>query len=262
MRINQLRSKLKAGEVALGTILWGTHGRGVIHTLAQAGMDFVWICMEHSDYNLETVTNMVAHAHATGIAPIVRIPDLNYEWVTRLLDSGCQSLILPHARTGDEVRRFIEFAKYHPEGRRGMAIYLGASTDYEDVAPVQAMAHANANTLLAVLVETREAIENLEQMLLPGIDLVLVGHQDLAQSFGIPGEYRHPTLRAANDKVRQLCKERGIAVAGAVERPENMASVIEGGAQFLLYGTDLILIRREAARAADALVSYRKNKVA
>lgn len=215
--------------------------------------------MEHSDYSLDTVTTMVAHAHAAGLAPIVRIPDLQYEWVTRLLDSGCQSLILPHARGGEEVRRFIEYAKYHPEGRRGMAIYQGPSTGYEDVEPAKAMAHANANTLLGVLIETREAVENLEEMLVPGIDLALVGHQDLAQSLGVPGEYRHPLVRAANEKARQLCKERGIAFAGAVDRPDNMRAVIESGAQFLLYGTDLILMRREAARAADALAAYRKG---
>jgi 2-keto-3-deoxy-L-rhamnonate aldolase RhmA len=259
MRINKLRATLKTGDVALGTLMWGTHGRGVIYTLAQAGMNFVMICMEHSDYGLQTVTEMVAHAHAAGITPIVRIPDLQYEWVTRLLDGGCQSLILPHARNGDEVRRFIELAKYHPEGRRGMAIYLGASTDYEDVAPADAMAHANANSLLAVLIETREAVENLDELLVPGIDLALVGHQDLAQSLGVPGEYKHPLVRTANDKVRQLCRERGIAIAGAVDRPESMQSVIDGGAQFLLYGTDLILMRREAERAAGALASCRQK---
>src|SRR5260221_13995026 len=107
-------------------------------------MDFVMICMEHSAYNLETVVELVAHAPAAGISPIVRIPDLHYQYVTRLLDTGCQSLFLPHIKTGAEVKRFIESAKYPPEGRRGMAIYLGASTDYEDVEPLAAMTHANA----------------------------------------------------------------------------------------------------------------------
>ncbi|MGH8011866.1 MAG: HpcH/HpaI aldolase family protein, partial [Candidatus Binataceae bacterium] len=218
------------------------------------------ICMEHSDYSLETVTAMVAHAHAAGITPIVRIPDLQYEWVTRLLDTGCQSLILPHARSGAEVHRFIELAKYHPEGRRGMAIYLGPSTNYEDVAPADAMAHANANTLLAVLIETKEAVEQLDQMLVSGVDLALVGHQDLAQSLGIPGDYRNPLIRAATDKVRQLCQERGIALAAAVNQPDDIASATKGGAQFLLYGTDLVLMRREAERATAALASLRNNK--
>ncbi|HXD90136.1 MAG TPA: aldolase/citrate lyase family protein, partial [Candidatus Binataceae bacterium] len=197
MRTNKLRATLKSGGIALGTILWETRARGVLHTLAQAGMDFVFICSEHSAYNLETVVDLVAHAHAAGLTPVVRIPDLHYEHVTRLLDTGCQSLIAPHFRTGEEARRFIEYAKYHPEGRRGMAIMNNAGVEYETVDTLTAMAHANANTLLAVLIETREAVENAEEILLPGIDLVLVGHQDLAQSLGVPGEFGHPKMREA-----------------------------------------------------------------
>jgi hypothetical protein len=72
MRINRLRATFGAGGVALGTLIWETRGRGVVHTLAAAGMDFVMICTEHSAYNLETVVDLVAHA--AGITPIVRIP--------------------------------------------------------------------------------------------------------------------------------------------------------------------------------------------
>lgn len=260
MRVNQLKKTLKSGGVALGTLMWEIRGRGAVHTLAAAGMDFIMICTEHSAYNLETVVELVAQAHAAGITPVVRIPDLEYQYVTRLLDTGCQSLIVPHVKSGAEVRRFIELAKYHPEGKRGMAIYLGASTEYEDVDPVAAMAHANANTLLSVLIETKEALENVEDILIPGIDLVLVGHQDLTQSLGIPGQYDHPRLREANARVQALCKERGIATAGAVNRPESMQAVVESGAQYLLYGTDVVMLRREAQRAAEALAPFRKMR--
>lgn len=260
MRINRLRATLKSGGVALGTILWDTHGRGVVHTLAQAGMDFVFICCEHSAYNLDTVVEMVAHAHAAGITPVVRIPDLQYQYVTRLLDSGCQSLIAPHLRIGDEARRFIEYAKYHPEGRRGMAILNNAGVDYEDVEPLAAMAHANSNTLLIAMIETREAVENAEDILIPGIDVCLVGHQDLAQSLGVPTEYGHPKVREAAARVNAICKERGIATAGALNRPEDAEKVIASGAQFLLYGTDLVLMRREASRAAQAVSPFCKPR--
>jgi 2-dehydro-3-deoxyglucarate aldolase/4-hydroxy-2-oxoheptanedioate aldolase len=259
MRTNQLKKTLKSGGVALGTLLWETKERGVIHTLARAGMDFVMICTEHSAYNLETVVEMVAHAHAADISPIVRIPDLHYQYVTRLLDTGCQSLIVPHIKTGTEAQRFVELAKYHPEGKRGMAILMGANTDYEDVEPLAAMAHANDNTLLSVIIETKEALENVEDIVIPGIDLVLVGHQDLTQSLGVPGQYTHPRLREADARVRAVCKERGVAVAGAVNRPESMQAVVDSGAQFLLYGTDLILLRREAQRAVEALAPLRKR---
>ncbi|MGH7987144.1 MAG: hypothetical protein ACREQX_12770 [Candidatus Binataceae bacterium] len=70
----------------------------------------------------------------------------------------------------------------------------------------------------------------------------------------------HPLIRAATDKVRQLCRERGIALAAAVNQPDDMTAAITGGAQFLLYGTDLVLIRREAQRAAAALATLRTDK--
>ncbi len=259
MSINKLKAALKAGGIALGTIVWDSRGRGVMHTLAAAGMDYAWICTEHSAFNLETVVDLVAQAHAAGITPIVRIADLQYEHVTRLLDSGCQSLILPHIRSGAEVRRFIELAKYYPQGRRGMAIYAGASTDYEEVDLPAAMAHANANTLLAVMIETREALENADEILVDGVDLAIVGHQDLTQSLGIPGQYDSRTFREAIEKVRALCAARGIAFTGFAAKPEDLKAAVEGGAQLILYGTDLILMRREAERAAQALAPLRKR---
>ena len=259
MRVNRLKKTLKSGGLALGTLMWELRGRGAVHTLAVAGMDFIMICTEHSAYNLETVVELVAQAHAAGITPVVRIPDLDYQHVTRLLDTGCQSLIVPHVKTGAEARRFLELAKYYPEGKRGMAIYLGASTEYEDIDPVIATTHANANTLLGVIIETKEALENVEEILIPGIDLALVGHQDLTQSLGIPGQYDHPLLREAESRVRALCKARGIATAGVVTQPESIQTVVESGAQYLLYSTDLVMLRREAQRAAEALAPFRKE---
>src|SRR5687767_15417682 len=111
LRGNRLRERLRAGVPSLGTGIVDLRGRGLMYALAGSGIDFVVICTEHSAFGLETVVAMVADAHAAGLTPIVRIPDLAYEHVTRLLDNGCQSLILPHAKTGAEVRRFVELAR-------------------------------------------------------------------------------------------------------------------------------------------------------
>ena len=255
MRENQLKKRLKSGGVVLGTALLELRGRGAVYPLAEAGMEFVFICTEHSSLNLETVVDLVAHSYAAGIAPIVRVPDLEYQAVTRLLDSGCQSLILPHARTGDDIQRFIEYAKYHPQGRRGMAIYGGASTNYAEVDQLTAMEHANANTLLGLVIETREAIANIEDILIPGIDLVIIGHQDLSQSLGIPGQYAHASMTEATNKVRALCKERGIATAGVLGHPDQIKASIDGGAQFLMYGADVVFLRESAKQAVQALAT-------
>src|SRR5438093_13586302 len=108
---------LKSGGLHLGKLGWETRERGVFHTLAAAGMDFVMICTEHSAYNLETVVELVAQAHAAGLTPVVRIPDLEYQYVPRLVDTGCQGLIVPHVKTGAEVRRRVQLGQYHRRRR-------------------------------------------------------------------------------------------------------------------------------------------------
>ena len=121
------------------------------------------------------------------------------------------------------------------------------------------MTHANANTLLGVLIETQEAVENMDDILIPGIDVALVGTQDLAHSMGFPGEFDRPELSQALGRVRTLCKKRGIATAGALTKPEQVQAVIDTGAQYILYGTDLVLLRQAALQAAQALAPFRKK---
>ncbi len=121
----------------------------------------------------------VYYAHLAGVKPMVRLPALQQHFITRLLDNGCQCLILPSIRSGAEVRRLINFAKFHPEGKR--AFGMGAP----DIPA--ACAHANANTLLGLILETPEVLEHLEEILIPGIDVVWVGHADLSQLLGIAG---------------------------------------------------------------------------
>lgn len=258
LRENKLKKLLKTGGLALGSIIFETRGPGAVYAMAAAGLDFVFICTEHSAFNLETVADLVAHAHAAGITPLVRIPDLEYQAVTRLLDSGCQSLMVPHVKTGAEMRRFIELAKYYPEGRRGMAIYGGASVNYEDVDQLTATSHANANTLLAVNIETKEAIENLEDILIPGIDMAVVGYQDLSQSYGIPGQWNHRMIEEARALVGSVCKQSGIALIAVPARPEDFKAAIDTGAQALLYGCDVSFIREGVRRAVDALRPLRR----
>jgi 2-keto-3-deoxy-L-rhamnonate aldolase RhmA len=94
------------------------------------------------------------------------------------------------------------------------------------------------------------------------VDLAVVGHQDLTQSLGIPGQYASPIFREAIEKVRALCAARGVALTGVAAKPEDLKALVESGARLILYGTDLILMRREAERAAQALAPLRKRAAA
>src|SRR5512133_4104347 len=95
MQINQTREKLVRGETALGCGLQCYRSSEIPRAFAAAGFDYVFIDMEHGSYDLETVQDMIRSSNDVGITPIVRVGELLYSLVARLLDSGAQGSILP-----------------------------------------------------------------------------------------------------------------------------------------------------------------------
>lgn len=176
LREDRPKTKPKRGEVIIGTL---TKGRGpyVEEALAQAGLDYLDMDAEHTKFDMRELVETVHYRHLADITPMVRLPALEQHFVTRLLDNGCQCLILPSIETGVEARRYVEFSKFHPEGKRAFGMYGALDIP-------AACAHANANTLLGLIIETPEALENLEEILIPGIDVVRIGHSDLSQHLG------------------------------------------------------------------------------
>lgn len=248
LRANRLKEIIDSGHTALGCSLNEARDPGTIHCLAAAGLDFVFIDLEHNSFNPETVFDLVAHSKAAGITAMVRPPAVEYSWITRLLDAGCQALLLPNLRHPEEVAALLRMARYHPCGERGVALVGGANSDYRKVPDARAlMEAANQQLLVGIVIETREAVEQLPEMLQPGVDLAVVGYGDLAQSFGLPGEGQHPRVLDTDQRLHEECRARGIAYGvfePVVERlPDVMARqpglIVHGGVfQFLRSGVE------------------------
>jgi 2-keto-3-deoxy-L-rhamnonate aldolase RhmA len=251
-RTNRLKAVLAEGHTALGTSIHEAREASVIYAMADGGLDFVLIDLEHNPQGMETVADLVAHCHAAGVTPMVRIPEVSYSWITRTLDTGCQSLFIPHIKSVADVTAAVEMAYYHPRGRRGMAMYGNGGVNYQDVTDVDEFtAWQNANLLIGLNVETREALDCLDDLFIDGIGFGIVGHQDLSQSLGIPGQLNDPRIVETRERVRAICKERGMYY-GAV--PPGLADIRAGldvGADFVLYSGVLKFVKA-AIREADA----------
>ena len=254
LRENRLKKLLQAGGVALGCGLQGVKDAEVVYNIADAGADFVFIDLEHGALNLETAVDLLLHAHAAGVTPMIRIPDLQYAYVTRLLDNGANCLLLPHTREPAEVSRLIELAKYHPAGRRGWAMGQNGGSNFQNVTDMAAgAAWANEHLLLGLNIETREAVENLDGMLIPGVDFVIVGFADLSQSYGLIGQFNHPVIQDAKAKLRKLCREREIFIMDVPFTLDSFKPAIEDGARMLLFGGTIGFIRNGVEQAAKKL---------
>jgi len=187
-----LRQRAMAGETVRGAMVFEFFSPGIAQVLAHAGAEFVIYDMEHTGIGFETVKDQVAHCRGIGIAPMVRVPRGEYHFLARALDIGCQGVMIPMVESLDQAKAIVEATRYPPNGRRGAA-FAFAHDDYAPGDPHIKMKAADARNLVIALIETERGIEHVEAIAaLPGIDVLWLGHFDLTNFLGIPGQFDNP----------------------------------------------------------------------
>lgn len=180
---NAVKQKLKSGQATCGAFLQlNSHISAEI--LSQAGFDWLIVDMEHAPVDLDSLLQQLqAIGNSSGCVPFVRSPWNDAVAIKRILDTGAQGIVIPYVNTHAEAEAAVAACKFPPHGTRGAAMSpraarYGAST-------TQYFARANRDTVVIVSVETREAVQNLDEILtVPGLDGIFIGPMDLAVSLG------------------------------------------------------------------------------
>ncbi len=210
MQANQSREKMLRGEPVFGCGLQCYRSAEIPRTFAAAGFDYVFLDMEHSAFNLETVQDMIKASLDANITPIVRIGELLYSLAARLLDSGAQGIIFPRVEDPAILREALSWVRFPPLGKRGYGVN-GTMMRYEAAGFPEVIAHQNRNTLAVVQFETQTAVDRADELLsVKGLDVVMVGPADLSISLGVPGQMDHPLLISTIDAIVAKCKEYGV----------------------------------------------------
>lgn len=210
--INRLRQVLQ-DRVAAGTMVVEFRQPSLMRLLANAGLDFVLLDGEHGPFTIETIADLSRAARAAGLTPIVRPPELTYAHITQPLDAGAQGIMLPRVTERSEVEECLAYMKYPPVGRRGAVLARG-HTDFQSGDLSAALADGNRETFLVVQIETREAVDRLDDLLsVPGVDAALVGPTDLSLALGVPGRSQDPVLVAAIERTIEACQRHGVIPA-------------------------------------------------
>ena len=185
---NQLLAKLRAGELPIGHMIWEFASRGMARVVAQSGVDFVVLDMEHGGLTIDTIWDQLSFFRAVETTVVVRIPDAEYSFVARCLDAGVQGIMCPNVRTMEQVEILAQALLYPPEGDRGMGLGQ-AHTDLRATdEPLRYALAANRNNLLITQIESAEAIEIIDEIgAHPAVDVLWVGHMDLSARLGITG---------------------------------------------------------------------------
>jgi len=253
MRVNQTRERLAAGGTAFGCALQAYRSAEIPRTFAAAGFDYVFIDMEHGAYDLETVQDMIRSALEAGITPIVRVAELLYSLVARLLDSGAQGIILPRVEDKKILAEALSWLRFPPRGKRGYGVNA-TMIGYESHTFREIIEHQNLNTLSVVQFETVSAIQNADDLLsLPGLDVIMVGPADLSIALGIPGDFDNPRLIETVDGLIEKCKRYGVVPGIQTRSVAHAKFWASRGMRFVGAGAEHGLLLEKAREAVAAL---------
>jgi 2-keto-3-deoxy-L-rhamnonate aldolase RhmA len=219
--------------------------------LKAAGLDYARVDMEHSSPSIETVADMAVLSRALGFPMVVRPPEGNREWITRLLDVGVWGLHVPQVDTPEIARSVARAARFAPVGERGMA--RGAPGDDYDASA--SLADLNAQVHVTIMLETARAFEALDEICsVEGIDAVTLGPTDLAQDLGVFGTPRQAgVIDEHRDRLIEAAARHGKDVAMLVQTVEDAERWIKAGVKLIAYASDVAILRSGYASAVARL---------
>ena len=188
-----IKKKMNAGKTVFGT--WCMLPSSfVVDVIAGTGLDFVVLDMEHGTLSWETAEEMVRAAQLHECQPIIRVGDDQENTILHALETGCEAILVPHVSTAKSAAGIVNASRYAPKGSRGLSPYT-RNHGYTHVGLAESMARHSDETLVGILVEGKEGIENLPEIAqVEGLDLIYLGMYDISQSVGLPGELEHPKV--------------------------------------------------------------------
>ncbi len=253
MRSNPVKRRIADGGVSIGTFVFEFDSTGIGRLAAGAGAEFVVFDMEHTGWSVETIRSLVATTRSTDMMPFVRIPATEYHFVARVLDMGATGIMVPMVESREQAERIVEFGKYPPVGRRGAAFGV-SHDDYTGGDVAAKVSSANTETLLIAQIESAAGLENVDAIAsVGGIDVLWIGHFDLTNSLGIPGEFDHPRFKDAVRTIVDTAERHGKSTGFMAGSEAEGRQRLDEGFRILAYGGDLWLYQGALRAGIDAM---------
>jgi len=268
VRASQVLAKLRAGQPALLSSITLGPSALAVEIAGRAGLDGVWIDMEHRPMSQREVAEMIAAARIVDTDAMVRIrKGEGYTSFFRPLQDGAAGIMVPHVKTREEAEWVVRNAKYPPLGRRGTETAMcDADVSFSD--PLTYMAHANRETFVVIQIEDAEALDHLDEIAaVPGVDVLFVGPADLSVSLGVPFQFSSPEYVAAIRRIGEAATRQGKWWGMVVGDVASAMPYLRQGARFLCVGGDFfwykqacLALRRDFDQAVAGLDPTKKGE--
>ncbi|MGA8709650.1 MAG: HpcH/HpaI aldolase family protein [Thermoplasmata archaeon] len=234
---NPLKSRLYASrDPCFGTWISSS---SLVSLDALKGLGFEWFMIdtEHAPVNPETLAAMVSLLGEGGPTPLVRVGNVDQYLVKQALDAGSHGILVPLVSTADQAKAVVAFAKYPPDGVRGAAAAAASRYGAELASYLRT---ANAEILVGVQIETKEALDNLEAIAsVSGVDILFVGPQDLTLNLGLLDDRKNAKVREAMHAVVEACERHGKIPGTLVIDAEERQVAVKLGFRFISLASDV-----------------------
>ena len=251
---NKVRQRLVAGEVAVSMIVRLVHSIEIANVAKACGFDSLYVDLEHCAFSMQTTSQICMAALEVGVTPFVRVPSHEPEWVSRTLDGGAMGVIAPHVTGAADARKVVQAAKFPPLGERSVSIGT-PQLRFRNWPLAEARQIMNRETTVVAMIETQDALARAEEIAgVEGVDIVMIGSNDLCADMGIDGQFEHQKVKDAYARLIDACQKHGKAagIGGLASKPKLIEEFVQRGARYVSSGADLsFILAAGAARAKE-----------
>jgi len=257
-KIRALRAALDKNKLVCGTFQLATDPM-VTEILLGEDFDFVLVDAEHRALNPESIEGIVRAAQGLNKSALVRIRQLTRSDIQYALDAGAVGVLVPLVNDRADAELAVSFSRYPPMGTRGLnAGTRAAGWGASDSAGYTRA--ANRSTVVAVQIESRAALENLNEIAsVKGVDMLFVGPFDLSLSLGLTGQLNHPDVRAAIRQIFNVGRKHGKWLGVLAPDPAFARWCLGLGVRFMAYRSDTRMLKAAAAASAAETTALRKR---
>ena len=243
-----LKKKVTSLAQIRGGMIFEFFNPGIPIILKNAGCEFIIFDMEHGGLSLEQFKTLSLISNANKISPFIRIPELNYNYVARALDLGASGVMVPMVNTADDAIKIVESSKYPPEGKRGAG--FGFTHDnYINQNPLSYIKKANNSLINIIQIETKTALENVKEIAsIKEVDCLWVGHFDLTNFLGIPGDFSSSIYLNAIDEIILAANTYKKSLGIMVNNKQELDTYSKLGFNMIAVGTEMNILTRSISK--------------
>lgn len=243
---------MSARQLTVGS--WITIGSPVVaEIMARVGYDWLTVDMEHSAITLDIAQDLIRVIELCGVTPLVRVGHNDANSIKRVMDAGAHGVIVPMVNSKEEAEYAVGAVKYPPQGFRGVGLARAQKygTDFEGY-----KAWNDRDSIVVVQIEHINGVENIEDILaVPGVDGFIIGPYDLSGSLGVPGDFDHPEMQTALNRVREVSAKVN-AVSGYHVIPpevEQLQEKVKEGYKFIAHSLDTLFLGEQCRKTLAAV---------